>query len=178
LRECYRSGRLLELEAEVPALIRASERAADELRDVIAGLRKSRIGHAGLVDTLTLLVAHLRSESDVVFVSDFETSLVAPAELELIIYQVAREAMSNAVRHSSATRVWVSLHRRAGRVLLEVLDDGRGFEPQRRYEKHFGLVLMRERVSMVGGTLEISSRPGSGVRITAAFPDEQAGHPA
>jgi signal transduction histidine kinase len=178
LKECYRSGRLLELEAEVPALISASDRAAVELRDVIAGLRKSRIGHAGLVDSLTLLVAHLRSESEIVFVSDLETSLVAPAELELIIYQVAREAMSNAVRHSSATTVWVSLQRRTGQVLLEVLDDGRGFYPQRRFEKHFGLVLMQERVSMVGGTLDISSRPGSGVRITASFPDEQAADPA
>jgi signal transduction histidine kinase len=178
IRECYRSGRLLELEAEVPALIGASDRAADELRDVIAGLRKSRIGHAGLVDTLTLLVSHLRSESDIVFVSDLETSLVASAELELVVYQVAREAMSNAVRHSSATTVWVSLQRRAGRVLLEILDDGRGFDPHRRYERHFGLVLMQERVSMVGGTLEISSAQGSGVRITASFPDELPAGPA
>jgi len=172
LRECYQSGRLLELEAEVPALMDASERAAEELRDVIAGLRKSRIGHAGLVDTLTLLVAHLRGQSDIVFVPDLETSLVAPAELELIVYQVAREAMTNAMRHSSATTIWVSLQRRAGRVILEVLDDGRGFDPLRSYEKHFGLVLMQERVSTVGGTLDISSHPGSGVRITASFPDE------
>jgi signal transduction histidine kinase len=171
LKECYRSGRLLELESEVPALISASERVADELRDVIAGLRKSRIGHAGLVDTLTLLIAHLRGESDMVFASDLDTSLAARAELELIIYQVAREALSNAMKHSSATTVWISLHRREGRILLEVLDDGRGFDPQLHHEKHFGLVLMRERVAAVGGELEISAENGSGVRLTASFPD-------
>jgi signal transduction histidine kinase len=171
IRECYRTGHLLELEAEVPALIAASERAADELRDVIAGLRKSRIGHAGLVDTLTLLIAHLRGESEILFVSDLDTTLTAPPELELIIYQVAREAMCNAVRHSAATTVWVSLHRRTGGIALEVLDDGRGFDVRLQHDKHFGLVLMRERVDSAGGHLEISSGPGSGVRLSASFPD-------
>jgi signal transduction histidine kinase len=177
LRECYRSGRLLELEGEVPALISASERAADELRDVIAGLRKSRIGHAGLVDTLTLLISHLRNESNMRFVSDLDTSLIAPAELELVIYQVAREAMLNALKHSSATTVWVSLRRREGRIALEILDDGRGFDPLEHHEKHFGLVLLQERVAMVQGTVEISSQRESGVRITALFPLGQGWSP-
>src|SRR5262249_41890220 len=146
---------------------------ADELRDVISGLRKSRIGHAGLVDTLTLLIAHLRSETDIRFVSDLDTSLDAAAGVELAIYQVAREAMSNAVKHSSATAVWVSLQRRSGRIELEILDDGRGFDPREQHEKHFGLMLLRERVSIAGGRVEISSRPGSGVRITAVFPDDR-----
>jgi signal transduction histidine kinase len=172
LKECYRSGRLLELESEVPSLIRASERTADELRDVISGLRKSRIGHAGLVDTLTLLISHMKGESEIVFVSDLDTTLTAPAELELVIYQVAREALCNAVKHSSAATVWIALRRRNGRIELEVLDDGRGFNPMNHQSKHFGLVLMRERVSVTGGVLEISSQPGSGVRLSATFPEE------
>ena len=171
IRECYRSGRLLDLEAEVPSLIAASERAAEELRDVILGLRRSRIGHAGLMDTLGLLVAHLHDESGIVFVPDLDSNLKGPAELELLIYQVAREALSNAVRHAAAETVWISLHRSGGRIELEVVDNGVGFEvADSRKDKHFGIALMEERVSMAGGVMEISSQPGSGVRVSASFP--------
>jgi signal transduction histidine kinase len=171
VRECYRSGRLLDLEAEVPSLISASERAAEELREVILGLRRSRIGHAGLIDTLGLLVAHLHDESGIVFVPDLDTNLKGPAELELLIYQVAREALSNAVKHAAAETVWISLRRSGGRIELEVLDNGVGFDvADPRSDRHFGIALMEERVSMASGVIEISSQPGSGVRISASFP--------
>jgi len=178
VRECYRSGRLLDLETEVPSLIAASERAADELRDVIFGLRRSRIGHAGLIDTLGLLVAHLHDESGIAFVPDLDTALKGPAELELLIYQVAREALSNVVKHASAETVWISLRRLGARIELEVIDNGVGFDAaDLRNDKHFGLALMRERVSMAGGTIEISSTQGSGARISASFPVGSANPP-
>jgi signal transduction histidine kinase len=171
VRECYRSGRLLDLETEVPSVIAASERAADELRDVIFGLRRSRVGHAGLIDTLGLLVAHLHDESGIVFVSDLDTTLKGPAELELLIYQVAREALSNVVKHASAETVWISLRRLGGRIDLEVVDNGVGFDAEdQRDDKHFGLALMKERVSMAGGIIDIRSHPGSGARVSASFP--------
>jgi signal transduction histidine kinase len=171
VRECYRSGRLLDLEREVPSVIAASERAADELRDVIFGLRRSRIGHAGLIDTLGLLVAHLHDESGILFVSDLDTTLKGPAELELLIYQVAREALSNVVKHASAETVWISLRRLGGRIDLEVVDNGVGFDSEdQRDDKHFGLALMMERVSMAGGIIDIRSQPGSGARVSASFP--------
>jgi len=171
VRECYRSGRLLDLETEVPSLIAASDRAANELREVIFGLRRSRIGHAGLIDTLGLLVAHLRDESGIVFVPDLDTALRGSAELELLIYQVAREALFNAVKHASASTVWISLHRVGGRIELEVIDNGVGFDADDlRNDKHFGLALMEERVSMAGGVIDISSQRASGVRVSASFP--------
>jgi signal transduction histidine kinase len=175
VRECYRSGRLLDLENEVPSLISASERAADELRDVIFGLRRSRIGHAGLVDTLNLLIAHLQGESGIVFVAELDTAFTGSAELELVVYQVAREALCNAVKHSSATTVWLSLHGRSGRIELEVLDNGVGFDPhETQDERHFGVTLMRERVSVVGGEIEIGAQPGYGVRVSATFPEDSS----
>jgi two-component system sensor histidine kinase DegS len=58
---------------------------------------------------------------------------------------------------------------------LEVLDDGTGFDPLEYHDRHFGLVLMRERVAVAGGVMEISSRPGSGVRLSASFPEIKNG---
>jgi signal transduction histidine kinase len=169
VRECYRSGRLLELEDAVPELISASERVADELRDVIHGLRQSRVGHAGLVDSLSLLVSHLRDQSDIVFLADLDSHLAVEPSVELVLYQVAREALVNAARHSKADTVWLSLKNWADGAELRVMDNGIGFDPRRRVEKHFGLELMSERTVSAGGQFEIDSYPGHGALIVATF---------
>lgn len=171
IRECYRTGRLLDLEADVPQMVLSAERAVEEVRDLIQGLKRSRIGHAGLVDTLALLVAHLHDQSGMTFVAELDTSLRALPEQELLVYQVAREALTNAVKHSGADTVWVSLHRVGESVVLSVLDNGIGYDSGRaRDDRHFGLELMQDRVAIARGHLEIRSQPGTGVRIEADFP--------
>jgi signal transduction histidine kinase len=171
VRECYRSGRLLDLEDAVPDLVASTERVADELRDVIHGLRESQVGHAGLVDSVALLTSHLQDQTGITFVTDIEASLPIRAEVELVVYQVAREALVNASRHSSADTVWVSLRRCGVAVELSVLDNGVGFDPRSRIDRHFGLELMAERVAAVGGVLDITSSPGNGALVVARFED-------
>jgi signal transduction histidine kinase len=171
VRECYRSGRLLELEDAVPDLVVATERVADELRDVIHGLRESQVGHAGLLDSVGLLVSHLYDQTGIRFVTDVDPSISIRAEVELVLYQVAREALTNAARHSHADTVWLSLKRSGGEVELKVLDNGVGFDPERRVERHFGLELMSERTSMAGGKLRVASSPGNGALVIAIFDD-------
>lgn len=175
VKECYRSGQLLALEDEVPTLVSASERVADELREVIHGLRRSRVGHAGLVGSLVLLVEHLRDQSGVSIVLDLEPSAHVSAEAELLVYQVAREALVNASRHSSAETIWLTLGRSSNGLDLRVLDNGVGFSPSQRREKHFGLELMEERVMAAGGTLRIESSPGNGALVVANFPASSLG---
>jgi signal transduction histidine kinase len=171
IRECYRSGRLLELEEAVPELLTSSARVADELRDVIHGLRQSRVGHAGLISSVSLLTSHLHDQSGIQFVSDLEASLQIRPEVELVVYQVAREALVNATRHSSADTIWLSLRRRGHGVELRILDNGVGFDPKLRVERHFGLELMAERTAGAGGRIEIDSSPGNGALIVATFDD-------
>ena len=171
VRECYRSGRLLDLEVAVPDLVSATERIADELRDVIHGLRESQVGHAGLVDSVALLTSHLHDQTGMRFVTDLDASLQIRAEVELVVYHIAREALVNASRHSSAETVWVSLKRGSSGLELTVLDNGVGFDPERKVDRHFGLELMRERVATAGGVLRIESSPGCGSRVVALFSD-------
>ena len=167
----FRTGRLLDLEDDVPSLIEASERAADELRNVIQGLRRSSIGHAGLVDTLTLLARHLRDETGINFILSAEDSPSAAAEVELLAYQIVREAMTNCARHSEADTVWVSLSRLDDWLRFEVLDNGKGFDADRNQQsRHFGLPLMKERAESAGGTIEIKSSRGGGTRVTGQVP--------
>jgi signal transduction histidine kinase len=170
VREDLRSGRLLDLDNDVPAALDASEQAVEELRDVIRDLRKSPVGHAGLVNTLVLLVGHLRDQSGARFVTEIE-QVRSDASTELLIYQIAREALTNAVKHAEASAIWLRLWMRGGLLRLEIEDDGRGFEPSsRRDPRHFGLELMRERAEAAGGRVEIRSRIGLGTTVEAFFP--------
>jgi signal transduction histidine kinase len=171
LREDLRSGHLLALDDDVPGVLAAAERAVDEMRDVIRGLRHSTIGRAGLVETVSLLASHLHQESGVLFVTNLDDELRMDAESELLLYQIAREAMQNAVKHASCETVWVSLRSADEWIELTVEDDGCGFdETLRRDERHFGLQLMRERAESAQGEFRIESNSGLGTSIWARFP--------
>jgi two-component system sensor histidine kinase UhpB len=94
-----------------------------------------------------------------------------PEEVELVVYRVAQEALTNALRHSDGTEVNVSLRRTDHRVTLIVADNGRGLPSVRR---DGGLRGMRERAMLIGAELEISSPTGQGTEIKLTVPIERA----
>ncbi|HEX3560623.1 MAG TPA: CheR family methyltransferase [Pyrinomonadaceae bacterium] len=101
-------------------------------------------------------------------------------ETEISLYRIAQEALNNTYKHAHAARVDVLLERRDHHVVLIVEDDGAGFNPEEATASHEGLGLlgMRERAALVGGSLEIESAPGEGTtvfaRVPVTFPDEGA----
>lgn len=170
LRQDLLTGRLLELEDDLPAIVSASEAAVEDLREVIRGLRSATVGHAGLVETLALFARHLEGETATELVLSLDPTVRSSAERELIVYQVGREAITNAVRHSGARTVWVTLERVAGRFCLTVEDDGCGFDQDRPSNGlHFGMQLMDERASSISARLVVWSRPGSGTSVRLEF---------
>jgi PAS domain S-box-containing protein len=92
-----------------------------------------------------------------------------PSVMESGLYRVVQEALTNVSRHSKATRVSVVVERRDGHVVAIVEDDGQGFDPD-GHVGGFGLLGMRERVALLGGTVEIESAPGAGTTIFARIP--------
>jgi PAS domain S-box-containing protein len=97
---------------------------------------------------------------------------LAPAQ-EIILYRVAQEAVANVLKHAHAEHAWLTLQERPDEVLLEIRDDGVGFDPAivgGARNGHFGILGMRERVEMAGGTWEIDSAAGGGTSIRAALP--------
>jgi len=94
-------------------------------------------------------------------------------ELETVVYRVTQEALLNVARHAHAGRIWLELEGVGDRVDLRISDDGVGFEPVPSSvlvrDGHFGLVGMRERVELAGGSWQVDARPGSGVTIRASF---------
>jgi len=96
-----------------------------------------------------------------------------PAELETTCFRVVQEALTNVVRHAHARRVWIELHWRE-EVELRVRDDGLGFDPGEALRRSaegssFGLLGMRERVELLGGTFDLESRPGHGASVRIHF---------
>jgi len=169
LRQDLLNGRLLELEDDLPAVIEASEAAVEDLREVIQGLRSAAIGHAGLVETLNLFARRMEQESGTQIVISLDTSVRSTPERELVVYQIAREALVNAVHHSKARTIWLSIRREAGSFQAEIADDGRGFDPTNTSRLHFGLSLMNERALEIGAELEVRSSPGSGTVVRLSF---------
>jgi signal transduction histidine kinase len=91
--------------------------------------------------------------------------------IQLLAYQVAREAIRNALRHARASEITVHVVDVEGNLRITVEDDGIGFEPDSVDQQvHFGLALMRERIEIAGGVLYVDSRLGEGTRIIARLP--------
>jgi len=96
------------------------------------------------------------------------------------VYRIVQEALTNVARHSGAAKAGVVLERRAGYIHLVVEDDGRGFDPEHATlplaDKMLGLGLlgMRERTALVGGTMDIESEPGKGTTVFVRFPIHDA----
>ncbi len=139
--------------------------AQSEMRALISELGRDPLA-GGLVPALALHVSKVTEQDGV------EVRLVAPEErivlapdTEAHLFGIGREALANAVKHAAATTAWVRVQALPGRVLLEVGDDGRGFDAQADRPGHFGLESMRSRAAEIGGQLTISSAPGRGTVV-------------
>ncbi|MCX4668232.1 GAF domain-containing sensor histidine kinase [Streptomyces sp. NBC_01381] len=146
--------------------------AADELRAAVVELRPAALDEDGLVATLRThtQVLDRAHSAEVTFDSCGVRAL--PAAQEEAMLRVAQEALHNALRHSGAARVDVTLIRRGAGAVLRVSDDGSGFDPRgvRRAGRHLGLVSMRDRAGGVGGRLTVESEPGKGTTIEMEVP--------
>ncbi len=97
---------------------------------------------------------------------------LAPAA-EAQALRLLQEALTNVRKHAQARRVMIAARREDATFVLEIIDDGRGFDPATASPSdwpHFGLATMRERAASVSGTVEISSQPGAGTRVRFRLP--------
>jgi signal transduction histidine kinase/ligand-binding sensor domain-containing protein len=96
-----------------------------------------------------------------------------PHDMEQHLLRIAQEAVTNTLKHSGASKIWVKLHMEAKKLFLRVADNGHGFEHQDAFscqDGHFGLVGMRERAERLGGELHLASHPGEGTEVEVTVP--------
>ena len=147
-------------------------RALDEVRRISSELRPEMLEQLGLVSALTELATTFARVAEVRVDRDFATSLpkLAP-EVELAVYRIAQESLTNVVRHAQAGHVTITLDSGHDSVVLRVVDDGRGFDGEP--VEHGGLRSMRERALLVGGALAVKDAPDGGVEIRLEVPATQ-----
>lgn len=141
-----------------------------EMRALIFELRPESLEREGLVAALTKQVAVLRARYKLTVEADLGEEPHLSLEMKHVMYRVAQEALNNTVRHARASLVVLRLAGEANEIVLEVRDNGRGFDPAGPFPGHLGLHSMRERVTKVGGFLAIESVPGQGTRVSVRLP--------
>jgi two-component system sensor histidine kinase UhpB len=145
----------------------------DEARRIARELRPDALEHLGLVSALTALATTFAERSGLRVERRFESELPRlEPEVELALYRVAQESLTNVARHAEASRVELELTHGSGSVVLRVLDDGRGMNGGG--PSGGGLRGMRERALMLGGTLAIETRQAGGVEVRLEVPLKEA----
>jgi signal transduction histidine kinase len=141
-----------------------------EMRSLIFELRPDMLDEQGIVVALERLVTSIQSRHQVEVCANLCREPILPFEVKEAIYRVAQEALNNVIKHAKTKRAHLSLEKSAGYVTLLVKDDGVGFDLTVDYPGHLGLSSMRERVFQLGGSLEITSVPGSGTQLQCKIP--------
>jgi signal transduction histidine kinase len=155
--------------ADLPTVRAAIGQAADEITDVVLELREMSRGiHPAVLSEggLGPALQTLARRSPVPVEVDMRTESRFPEPAEAATYYVVSEALTNTTKHACASRAHVAVEERAGFLCLSVRDDGvGGADPEGS-----GLIGLRDRVEALGGSIEVSSRPGEGTLIQVALP--------
>jgi signal transduction histidine kinase len=170
-------GNLEELSKELTAVRSSRDRTMELVRSLIKDLRQSPLGRAGLAEAIASFCSDAEKAAKARFVTRLQ-EVDMPPPVQLLCYQVVREAVMNAVKHSGASEIRVSLERTMDGARVTVGDDGTGFDVERGSpEGHFGLTMMRERAQVAGGTFRLDSESGAGTTVTAEFPTSWLSQP-
>src|ERR1700722_4311224 len=139
------------------------------VRNMALLLRPSMLDDLGLVPALKWQAreSSKNTSMDVSVAAELDSDEL-PDDYKTCIYRVVQEALHNCARHSHATSVRIRVEQRPDRLLLNIHDDGRGFDV--RHTKGLGLLGVQERVTRLGGTCQIHSQPGSGTTLSAELP--------
>ncbi len=162
-------GRAADELEEVQGLAR---QAMAQLREVVTGMRTSDLRRDGLVAAIRSDVALLDRVHNAAVSFQFSGDLRVDDVVEHEIYRVVQEALTNALRHAEADEVLVRLTAGSDATVVEISDDGSGFDPTTEgiRSRRLGLTSMEERATAVGGTIEIDSSPGTGTTVRLRVP--------
>lgn len=150
--------------------------AFDDLRRVAMDLRPAIIDDLGVLATLSWFFREFELACRDITVEKFfniqESSI--PTPLRIIIFRIVQEATNNIVKHANASRIRVSLRKTGGTIHLSISDNGDGFDPEaagksRPFGKGYGLLSMKERAELSGGSYMLESTVGQGTRIDISW---------
>jgi two-component system, NarL family, nitrate/nitrite sensor histidine kinase NarX len=150
-----------------------------EMREYIMNLRTTPALHrpffTAVQQYLESFTSNYDIQTDLTVGSSLKGTTFSP-DMQMQIFRIMQEALTNARKHSKARRVQVKFETEDGRVFVIIRDDGRGFSPDNYgtvYGQHFGLQFMQERAGQLGGMLEVQSTPGKGTQVMLEVPTKE-----
>lgn len=153
-----------------------AQNSLSNLRQIVYGLRPTILDDLGLIPAIRWYArTNLEKAGILVEINaNGELGSLAP-ELNSTLFRIAQEAINNVLRHSNAENVEINFSQAGDRILLEVTDDGQGFDTGSVKEQalplhHIGLLGMQERAELVGGSTNVISEPGRGTKIEIYVP--------
>ncbi len=151
---------------------RSAQEAQMEMQALLQQLRPAALDTAGLIEALRTQsqAVGYRSDAQVSFeIGNLPLDERLPPGTQEMLFRIAQEALANIARHARARNIWLTLHQHADDLLMQIRDNGQGFDPTRIHEG-MGLANMRERVRSIGGNIEIESNGGHGTTLIARVP--------
>jgi PAS domain S-box-containing protein len=147
------------------------DKTLDEVRGLATRLRPGMLDDFGLIDALEWFTKDFAKRTGIACTFTHPEMSDVDSLVSTAAYRIAQEALTNVARHSYATRVSINLQVENGHMTLAVTDNGRGFNPKDLRESEcLGLAGMRERAGLLGGSLEMQSKPGGGTRVDVRLP--------
>lgn len=178
LRLVEQSDSIATLKERAKAAALAAGASLDEVRRIARGLRPTVLEDFGLATAAERLCEEFQNTQR----TRITVSITLPADVrfpggvEMCLYRVLQEALTNCARHAQAQSVRVALQKEGNWIRLEVRDDGRGFDAQNRNVSSFGLQGMRERVELLDGRYDVLSAAGGGTTVLVLLPIPGTSH--
>ena len=165
------------LRKQIQEIMSQTAEISREIHRMSYDLHPSKLVHLGLVAAVSSMCEELskRHELKIEFSHD-ELPATIPQDISLCLYRIVQECLNNVIRHSGAKKALIEMRGTGEEIRLRVSDSGSGFEINSpSIKKGLGLLSMRERLRLIGGTITIKSRPSHGTRIDATVPLERTG---
>jgi signal transduction histidine kinase len=152
-------------------MCRLIDKNIEDVRGMAFRLRPGVLDDLGLVDALEWYTTDFERRTEITCVFEYENIPILSENVATAAYRITQEAITNVARHALASRVEVVLKAHNSTLTLAVVDDGRGFDPLELSDSEgLGVAGMRERASLVGGTLEVNSQLHKGCRVLFEVP--------
>jgi two-component system, NarL family, sensor histidine kinase UhpB len=167
----------MEVKVRIADSLALVEGTLQTIESLMAELRPPLLDEYGLSAALAHYVKGFaqRTGARVVFDDPAEAGQGLRREAAIALFRIAQESLANVAKHAGARNARVLLERNDDRIVLEISDDGRGFDPGERlaHSLRWGVATMHERAAAVGGYVQVESTPGGGTTVRAEVPQEQ-----
>ncbi len=154
----------------LPRISENARQSLKEMRLFLHGLQPVDIERDGLEAVLHQRLAAVEGRADIKARFTYEEGLVIPIEKQVALYFIAQEALNNVMKHAKASSVNLHLGQSRTKIIMDIEDNGCGFDPARVTPGGMGIRNMQQRARQVGGTVEIESAPGKGSHVRVIIP--------